>query len=116
MSTQLNAGRRTPANWLTDDPIDDLSQDALGRGPFVRRVVSVLDETVELSTSTVVGLTGPWGSGKSSSARLVLAALDRSRLTVREVNPWGVSGPAALTAEILGAIGSAFPERRTRKL
>lgn len=100
-------------NWWVDDPIDELSEDLFGRGPFVARTVALLDQVGSRSSSTVVGLVGPWGSGKTSTIRMIQAGLDPERWGVTWINPWALSGPDAVVIELLGAIRAAVPEKTT---
>ncbi|WFE27644.1 P-loop NTPase fold protein [Solwaraspora sp. WMMD791] len=100
-------------NWWVDDPIDEPSKDLFGRGPFVTRVVDLLDQIGSRPSSTVVGLVGPWGSGKTSTIQMIVAGLDLGRWGVTWINPWALSGPDAVVTELLGAIRAAVPEKST---
>jgi KAP-like P-loop domain-containing protein len=70
-----------------DQPISTRAADLLGRGPFVQRVVQVLDEMRVLEDSSVLGLVGPWGSGKSSLINLVCEQIGAS-WQVRRASSW----------------------------
>ena len=48
-------------SWWVDDPIDELRSDLFGRGPFVARAVTLLDQIGSRQSSTVVGLVGSVG-------------------------------------------------------
>lgn len=98
-------------NWWVDDPIDEPGEDLFGRGPFVSRAVALLDQIGSRPSSTVVGLVGPWGSGKTSTIRMIVAGLDPDRWGVTWINPWALSGPDAVVMELLGAIRAAVPEK-----
>ncbi|MBB5828589.1 KAP family P-loop NTPase fold protein [Micromonospora carbonacea] len=98
-------------NWWVDDPIDEPSEDLFGRGPFVARAVALLDQIGSRPSSTVVGLVGPWGSGKTSTIRMIVAGLNSDRWGVTWINPWALSGPDAVVTELLGAIRAAVPEK-----
>lgn len=102
-------------SWLVDEPIGTPAEDLLGRAPFAGRVSEVLDDAGRLASSTVLGLAGPWGSGKTSTIKLVLSHLGEP-WRVREVNPWGLRGAEEIVIEVLTSISSAFPEHRARKL
>lgn len=75
---------------LADDPIQDATEDLLGRGEFAKQIVSVLHSARAEKSSTVLALIGPWGSGKSSVLKLVEATLHAHRLdwSVTRFNPW----------------------------
>ncbi|MFI5898043.1 P-loop NTPase fold protein [Actinoplanes sp. NPDC051513] len=98
-------------NWWVDDPIDEQSDDLFGRGPFVARAVNLLEQIGSRSSSTVVGLVGPWGSGKTSTIRMMVAGLKPDSWGVAWINPWALSGPDAVVTELLAAIRSAVPEK-----
>ncbi|MFI7302150.1 P-loop NTPase fold protein [Micromonospora aurantiaca] len=98
-------------SWWVDDPIDEPGEDLFGRGPFVSRAVALLDQIGSRPSSTVVGLVGPWGSGKTSTIRMIVANLNPDRWGVTWINPWALSGPDAVVTELLGAIRGAVPEK-----
>lgn len=100
-------------NWWVDDPIDEPTEDLFGRGPFVSRAVALLDQIGSRPSSTVVGLVGPWGSGKTSTIRMIVAGLNPDRWGITWINPWALSGPDAVVTELLGAIRAAVPEKTT---
>jgi hypothetical protein len=110
---------RVEATWWADDPILSSANESLGRQPFVRRVIDLLGELGVLPNSSVVALVGPWGSGKTSTANLILDGLDKTRWGVARVNPWALGSADALARELLGAVGSALPRdpaaKRARK-
>ena len=48
-------------------PIQSHREDRLGREGFIRRLTGTLiNESTGRSTGVVIGIAGPWGSGKSS--------------------------------------------------
>ncbi|WP_432976769.1 P-loop NTPase fold protein [Dactylosporangium sp. CA-233914] len=100
-------------SWWVDDPIDEPGEDLLGRGPFVARAIALLDQIGSRPSSTVIGLVGPWGSGKTSTIRMIAAGLNPDRWGVTWINPWALSGPDAVVTELLGAIRAAVPEKTT---
>jgi predicted KAP-like P-loop ATPase len=108
--------QRPTAAWLDDEPIRTSEDDLLGRLPFARQVARILNSAGRRSPSTVVGLTGPWGSGKTSTVHLVRANLDDSiSWRVQDVNPWGLNGAEAVVAEVLAAVTSALPKKRAKR-
>ena len=60
----------------TDTPIKAREQDLIGRTPFAERLADILKSAAG-PESLVIGLYGPWGSGKTSVINLVENALSR---------------------------------------
>lgn len=80
-----------------DRPIERSDQDRLHRSRFAERLAEIIRRW-QHRESLVIGLFGPWGSGKSSVKNLVLEALkDEKHLEVIEFNPWQWSGHEQLT-------------------
>ncbi len=76
---------------IADNPITSSEDDALGRlkpaSSFAEQVL-----TLDSSEGVVVGVLGPWGSGKTSFVNLSQTYLKESGVTVLEYNPWMFSG------------------------
>lgn len=99
-----------PWVWWADDPLDGIAEDALDRQLFVKRVGEMLVAIGDSVTSTVIGVSGPWGSGKTSTVNMIIAGLDKERWGVAHVTPWALTGADAVISEFLAAIGSALPQ------
>ena len=99
-----------------DNPIQDPSQDLLGRVPFAAsfaRYVCSLDA----SEGVVVGVHGPWGSGKTSSLNLAKDAFQKLGVDVLEFNPWYFSETGDLLNRFFGDLSSKmYRARRLTKL
>jgi predicted KAP-like P-loop ATPase len=78
-----------------DHAISSKEQDRLGRSPLAKRVAGMI-LGYKGSDSFVVGVDGPWGSGKSSFINLVLEELDGNVITVH-FNPWLFTDHVSLT-------------------
>lgn len=78
-----------------DDPITDTNDDVLGRA---RRARSFASEVLsfDVSHGLVVGVLGPWGSGKTSFVNFAKTELTKSGITVIDFNPWMFSGAEQL--------------------
>ena len=74
-----------------DNPIREPSEDRLGRAPLA---ASLADQILHADASErlVVGVLGPWGSGKTSFVNLVRHNLTAERVSVLNFNPWLFSG------------------------
>lgn len=103
---------------LHDRPILSRDADRLDRGPFIESLVrslvrDLLDEKGEVkgrrATGYVVGLTGRWGSGKSSVLNLLARRLDElDHVIVAEFNPWIFSGRDELFSGFFNALRAAM--------
>lgn len=74
-----------------DNPITKPEDDALGR---IKPAQSFAGQVLALDSAegVVVGVLGPWGSGKTSFVNLARGRLKESGVTVLEFNPWMFSG------------------------
>lgn len=82
---------------LADNPRteEEISEDALARAPlaaaFGRRVLQL-----DCSKGLVVGVLGPWGSGKTTFINYARPALREGSTALLDFNPWMFSGHEAL--------------------
>jgi energy-coupling factor transporter ATP-binding protein EcfA2 len=78
-----------------DNPISTAQDDALGRGPlaeaFARTVLGL-----DVSSGAVVGVLGPWGSGKTSFVNMARLGFADANVPVLDFNPWMFSGAEQL--------------------
>jgi hypothetical protein len=78
----------TPSSLL-DDPIENTTQDALGRGAFASSIAALIDNAPQTG-SIRFGVFGEWGEGKTSVMRMIAADLrGRGHVTV-PFSPWDV--------------------------
>jgi predicted KAP-like P-loop ATPase len=76
-------------------PIRTKSEDLLDRGRFVRRLCdAIINRQTRLATGVTLGVTGEWGSGKSSILHLLHECIDEqySNAIVIRFDPWLISG------------------------
>lgn len=76
---------------VTDNPIRRREDDVLGRVSLARKFSEHL-LSLDASEGVVVGVLGPWGSGKTSFLNLVRLELADAGVTVIDFNPWMFSG------------------------
>lgn len=112
-----------------DRPIERAHDDRLDRIPFVENLARALvnDEkdisgrvVARHSTGIVVGLTGKWGSGKSSIVHLLAEHLGKmEHVAVATFNPWLFKGRdellSAYFSELRDALGRS-PQERVRQV
>ncbi|MCF8467875.1 MAG: KAP family NTPase [Sneathiella sp.] len=98
---------------LPDNPIHSLEEDEMDREQFVRRLCSALiNPNTKQATGLKIGITGEWGSGKSSILNMLEKVINETysdgALIVR-FDPWLVSGRDDLIVQffkqLLGTIG-----------
>jgi hypothetical protein len=110
---------QTDRPWWVDDARVRSDADALDRAPFAARAATLIREFAADESSTVVGLVGGWGSGKTTTINFIVQDLRGSGVQVREFNPWALTGADAVVGELLASIGSAMPRsskgRQARK-
>lgn len=95
-SNQIAApARKSDEGIAADNPIHKPEDDALARAKpaesFAAHVMSL--DTTE---GVVVGVLGPWGSGKTSFVNLARGYLVDSGITILDFNPWMFSGAEQL--------------------
>lgn len=106
--------------WLSDDPLDRLEDELFGRSHLIDRTLEVLAGVSRQSASSIIGLVGAWGSGKSTVLNGLIQKLSapdaftsetmEREWRVAEFNPWLFAGSAALHRGFFTAIRNALPE------
>lgn len=94
-----------------DDPISGPNEDLLNRHEVARHFVAqimALDQTQGL----VVGVMGPWGSGKTSFLNMVRPQLEESGAVILRFNPWMFSGAQQLVDAFFVELASQLKTRR----
>lgn len=80
----------------SDKPISNISEDLFRRAPFVDLLYQEI-KSIPDTESVTIGLSGPWGSGKTSIINLVCQKLENDRINgnlkpgdtiVVRFNPW----------------------------
>ncbi|MCA3271996.1 MAG: AAA family ATPase [Roseomonas sp.] len=92
-------------------PIQNEEQDRFGRAGFVRRVAnSLIGRDGKKARGVIVGIVGPWGSGKSSVLNLLANELERRnpKPVVVRFDPWLVSGRDDLILALLSEMHAAL--------
>ncbi|MFD1211805.1 P-loop NTPase fold protein [Arthrobacter sp. GCM10027362] len=97
----------------SDTEIRNPSEDRLDRGPFSGKVAALINSVPPGAESTVFGLIGPWGSGKSSLLHLVEQSLDS--ITPLRFSPWSVADESGLLAEFFSTLMSGSDVFKTKK-
>ena len=74
-----------------DNPIQKPEDDVLGRSRAARSFAGQV-LSLDASQGVVVGVIGPWGSGKTSFVNLARTHWNEVGITVLDFNPWMFSG------------------------
>ncbi|BBY34587.1 hypothetical protein MMIN_26480 [Mycolicibacter minnesotensis] len=104
MADMESADSTRNALW-TDDAIETDKQDGLDRKRFADMVAARINDCSPGQKSTVFGLVGPWGSGKTSLINFVRERLG-SDWKVAVFSPWASDTAAGLQFEFLAAVAS----------
>jgi len=94
-----------------DRPIETEAEDQFGMVDFARAVAGAL-EGISDPFGTVLGLQGPWGSGKTGVVNLVRSTLRETSDDIEIVifNPWWFSSADDLTPLFFSEVAAALPE------
>lgn len=98
----------------TERPITYATEDTLERQAFVERLCDGLVDPVErISSGIVLGITGPWGSGKSSVLNLMEDHLRKKYedVVILRFDPWLITGRNDLVSQFLAELTFAINER-----
>ncbi len=80
---------------FNDNPIEESQQDSIDRTALAEKFAQqVLD--LDASNGIVVGVLGPWGSGKTSFVNLARREFNEREIPILEFNPWMFSNTGQL--------------------
>ncbi len=93
----------------SDRPIEDHTQDVLGRTHFAKELAKAIVDSAK-GASFVIGIYGQWGSGKTSVLNMIEEFLSGSRKKpiVLRFNPWIISEQNQLIAGFLNEMALAI--------
>lgn len=90
---------------ISDNPITLLKDDTLGRAEvsqsFAQQILSL-----DTRSGIVVGVLGPWGSGKTSFVNLARNEIKSAGLTILDFNPWMFSGAEQLVESFFNELSA----------
>jgi hypothetical protein len=98
----------------TDQPITAATQDKLDRGPLVGQLATWV-RAAPMKDGFVIGLTGPWGSGKTSVVNLLELELG-DEVDVVRFEPWLFSSADQLVVRFFDEISRQLKARGLKKL
>jgi KAP family P-loop domain len=113
----------TPPNAHTlwsDAEITSSGDDRLARARFCAQVADLINGIPVGAGSTVFGLVGPWGGGKSSILNLIQSELEQRNsandgysMAIAEFSPWASSDGASLMLEFFETLLGAHASLRS---
>ena len=99
---------------IPDTPISSRANDAFGRVDFADNLAKAI-AGVPAKSGFVFALNAPWGSGKTSTLKMVQEALEKDpevgagkQFITVEFNPWWFSGGDSLARNFLGQFGKVM--------
>ena len=97
-----------------DAPIQNPKDDVLNRARVAESFTEQL-LSLDVSEGLVVGILGPWGSGKTSFVNLARPHLERAGITILDFNPWMFSGTAQLVEFFFAELSAQLKGRDCRR-
>ena len=94
-----------------DNPIENPEEDAIGR---ISDAQNFAQHVLALNTKegVVVGVLGPWGSGKTSFINLARNEFEEEEVPILDFNPWMFSGAAQLVESFFIELAAQLKIRR----
>ncbi len=93
-----------------DGSVGTRADDRLGRTPFAEAIAAQI-ASVDLEEAVVFGIVGPWGSGKTSLAKMAAESLREDHgAVVLWFNPWLFSGTQHLVGIFFAELGAQLSE------
>ena len=98
-----------------DRPLENPVDDRLGYAPFAERLAESIGSMAS-HEGMVIGIYGPWGSGKSTVLNFIRHYLSASQsadqYVVMDFNPWWFSGQENLTRRFLALLERRVSRRK----
>ncbi|WP_181110062.1 MULTISPECIES: P-loop NTPase fold protein [unclassified Rathayibacter] len=94
----------------TDEPFNVDSEDSFGRASFTDTIVKRIQSASATDSSTVFGLVGPWGSGKTSISDRVRVGLANDWL-IADFTPWSSGDAASMSLEFVSTLADLLGEK-----
>ncbi len=98
----------------TDQAVRSGDEDTLGRLPYARRAAELIHTTHSSESSAVFGLSGPWGSGKTSLVNMIIEVLMEThpKWAVARFTPWATSDVPGLLSEFYASLAEVLPNKK----
>lgn len=96
-----------------DNPIKRSDDDVIGRSSAANEFAQNVLE-LDASEGAVVGILGPWGSGKTSFINLAREKFKKEKVHILDFNPWMFSGTAQLVESFFAELAAQLKVRGRR--
>ncbi len=93
--------------FVEDNPINDASDDKLNYALYASELALKLNQS-SFKNSFAVGITGEWGTGKTSFINLVKSILDDSKFIKIDFNAWDSHSPKAIIKDFFTTLTSSL--------
>ena len=105
---------KQPSSWLFDEPITDKSEDKYQRAEYTQNLADALLHSTD-PHGLIIGIHGPWGSGKTSLKNLLINALKANENTdeyhIIEFEPWMYSGSGQVVSLLFKQISQTLSKK-----
>lgn len=101
----------------SDDPIKSVEEDEFGRSGYAAHVAKLINNSHSVETSIVFGLTGAWGSGKTSMLAMIEKELKKVNgdWHIAYFTPWATSDVNGLFADFYSSLEHALSSEGERE-
>ncbi len=94
-----------------DIPVEDLTQDELGRANLVGLIANAIKEKISRPhPALTIGIYGAWGEGKTSLMKMVKAELSRCAIKSEWYNPWCIGNEGSILPGFFAMLSSVAYE------
>lgn len=102
--------------FSSDEPICNRSDDLLDRADFADRLANVLCSAAPTTAPLVIGLYGPWGSGKTSVVNLVAKQLEERHdvIAALRFEPWNYLTSSQLVEQFFHQLAQSLKLAKAR--
>lgn len=95
-------------SYSSDAPLNDPELDEFNRWPFSQRIADVIANRKDAS-SIIVGIYGPWGSGKTTVMNYIQKELgEHAHIVCLPFNPWRFRDEAELLSQFFAEVAIAI--------
>ena len=106
----MSDAEKHPSGIAADNPIREPEEDLLGRVDVARSFAEQMLR-IDASEGVVVGVLGPWGSGKTSFVNLACSYLRNRGIQILDFNPWMFSGAEQLIRSFFAELAAQMKLR-----